>query len=305
MKLAVIDLGTNSIRTMIADVQPDGRFEIVDDARELIRLGEGENAESGLSAKAMSTALLALERARAQCDAQHVEQIIAVATSATREAKNGREFLQQARQRTGIPIQVLPAEEEARLIYVAARASVTLGQRRALFVDIGGGSAEFIIGDRRTMEWATSVQLGVLRLVNEFHFSDRLTADQVGAVRSHIAETLAPILPRIRALGFEGVVATSGTNLMLAALALDESEALNNQAVPIDRLREVCAWLVGSSREEREHHPSIPPGRADSVVMGALLWEYLLDELQISEVIVCLAALRHGVLLDYLQRHFG
>ncbi len=290
---------------MIADVQSDGRFEIVDDTRELVRLGEGENAESGLTPVAMRTALLALERARAQCDAQHVEQILAVATSATREAKNGREFLQQARQRSGIPIEVLPAEEEARLIYVGARASVNLGQRRALFVDIGGGSAEFVIGSRRAMEWATSVQLGVLRLVNQFHLTDRLAPEQADAVRAHIARTLARILPRILALGFDTVVVTSGTNLVLSALAQGESEAMNNQVVPAEKLREVCEWLVRSSRAEREANPAIPPGRADSVVMGAVLWQYLLDELEIREVIACLAALRHGVLLDYLQRHLG
>src|SRR5512142_1428703 len=127
MKVAAIDVGTNSIRTMVADIHKDGTFEIVDQLREMIRLGEGESQEDGLTPRAFAEGLRALKQARALCDAHRVDHTIAVATSAVREAANGARFVEQVRRETGIQLDVISSQEEARLIGVGVQGSFPLG----------------------------------------------------------------------------------------------------------------------------------------------------------------------------------
>ena len=138
MKLAAIDIGTNSIRTIIADIHGNGTFQVIDQLKDMVRLGEGENPETGLTPRAMADGLAALIKAKAICDAHQVERIIAVATSAVREAKNGGTFVERVEQETGIVVNVITGEEEARLIYLGARESIDFANRRVLIVEPTG-----------------------------------------------------------------------------------------------------------------------------------------------------------------------
>src|SRR5512142_616386 len=208
MKLAAIDIGTNSIRTIIADIHGNGTFQVIDQLKDMVRLGEGENPETGLTPRAMADGLAALIKAKAICDAHQVERTIAVATSAVREAKNGGTFVERVEQETGIIVNVITGEEESRLIYLGARESIDLGNRRVLIVDVGGGSVEFIIGDRDQLLYSASLQLGVLRLVNRFPLSDPARSKEVEAVTKHICLETLQMVRRVQELGFDQVLAT-------------------------------------------------------------------------------------------------
>lgn len=309
MKVAAIDVGTNSIRTVIATVHSNGTFQVVDQLREMVRLGEGESPLTGLTPRAITDGLRALAKAQALIEAHQVDKVVAVATSAVREAVNGGRFVELVLEQSGIDIRVISAEEEARLIYIGARESVSVGDRRMLFVDMGGGSVEFIIGDRQNSYLVASVKLGVLRLLNQFPISDPPKPRDVQAIQAHCAELLAPALDRIKQAGFDTVVCTSGTNLTLFELAVKSRHnatfnqgSLNSQVVSAAELSAVCNWLVKSTLAERRR-VNIQPGRLNSIVSGAALWRYLLTQLKAKEYTASEYALREGILIDFIQSH--
>lgn len=310
MKIATIDIGTNSIHTIIAEIHGDGTFKIVDRFKDMVRLGAGETDATGLTPRAIADGLGSLVRAKTICETRGVEEIIAVATSAVREAKNGVSFIEKALQETGIAINVITTEEEARLIYLGVRESIDLSIRRALIIDIGGGSIEFIIADRNALQFSASVKLGVLRLLNRFPISDPVKSKEVDAIKNYIGEHSRDVLSRVREHGFDCVIITSGTNLELLALALQKVQsaeipdgALHNQVVSAAKLQTECDWLLKSSAADRRRMTRIPAGRLDSIVMGAALWQHLIPELKIAEVIGCTFALREGMMVDYLRRN--
>lgn len=310
MKIAAIDIGTNSIHTIIAEVHGDGTFQVVDQFKDMVRLGAGETDATGLTPRAMADGLGALVKAKTISGTRRVEEIIAVATSAVREAKNGGSFIEQVQRETGIAVNVITAEEEARLIYLGVRESIDLGARRALIIDMGGGSIEFVIADRSRVQFAASLKLGVLRLLNRFPLSDPVKPKDVAAIENYIGENSRAVLTQVREHGFDCVIVTSGTNLELLTLALERDQKsetpaglLHNQVVSAAKLQTVCEWLLKSSTAERRRMSRIHAGRLDSIVMGAALWQCLIPKLKIAEVIGCTFALREGMIVDYLRRH--
>ena len=185
MKIAALDVGTNSIHLLIARVAADGQVEPLDRAKEMVRLGD--SAFKGvISPDAFARATECIRRYRAQAERAGVDAIIAVATSAVREAENGGDFVRVVRDETGIELTVIRGEQEARLIYLGARSALNLAGRKALIIDIGGGSVELIVGDAREAHYATSLKLGVLRLLDQYTPSDPITPDQ----RLRLAEQL-------------------------------------------------------------------------------------------------------------------
>lgn len=310
MKVAAIDIGSNSIRTVIAQVHGDGTFHIVDQLKDMTRLAEGETPETGLSPRAIHDGLQSLAKSKAICDAHKVDRVIASATSAVREARNSARFIELVKQQTGIQVNIISAEEEARLIYLGVREAIRLGERRALIVDIGGGSTEFIIGSDSQLQFTASVKLGVLRLLNLFPLSDPASLEQVQTLGSFISERLDTVLAQMRQLGFDQVIGTSGTSLTLFNLALQQGRkngrvtgSLNNRAIPAPNLSAVCDGLLASTTAERRLLERIQPERLDSIVMGAALWKHLISELGMTEIVACRFALREGMLVDFGYRH--
>src|SRR4051794_40092743 len=185
MKLAAIDVGTNSFHLLVARVGADGVIEALDRVKEMVRLGD--SAFKGvISADAFTRGADALRRFRDVADRAGADAIVAVATSATREAENGGDFVRMVRDETGVELNVIGAEEEARLIYLGARSTLNLGGKRALIVDIGGGSVELIVGDALKAHYTTSLKLGVLRLLEHVGAGDPITSD----ARARLAELL-------------------------------------------------------------------------------------------------------------------
>jgi exopolyphosphatase/guanosine-5'-triphosphate,3'-diphosphate pyrophosphatase len=305
MKLAAIDIGTNSIHTIIADVASNGSLEVVDRFKEMVRLGEGQTDKFGLSSRAITDGLAALSNAKSLCDSRGVEQICAVATSAVRESPNGAEFLSLVRQETGIRVKAITGQEESRLIYQAVRESISLNGQRALIVDIGGGSVEFIVGTQRHLYFADSVKCGVLRLRDRFPLSEPTTTKELNAVRDFIERNIKRVVAQVRDAGFDVVVGTSGTILALLHLARGDKalSRLHNVKASQQRIRSVVKQLSSMRLEERKNLNGIAPGRADTILPGAVLLETIMRSLDASKIIACEWALREGVLLDYLHKH--
>ena len=309
MRLAAIDTGTNSIHTVIVEVGDDLSITIVDSTKDAAQLGRGSDSDGNLSARAMTDALAAFRKAFALCNRHRVERVLAVATSAIREAPNGVEFLRVAAQQTGIDVRVISGPEEARLIYLAVRESIHLGGRSFLCVDIGGGSVEFIWGTREDLLFADSLKIGSLRLAGDFQLSDPATKAELRQIRRYASEQMKVLDAAAEEHPVELMVGTSGTIHQLCRLAVGNMPALlstnslHQQTVSADALKDVCRKLARSTVKERTAMSGLDRPRLYSIVPGAVLYQSILERYDVDEVVVCEYALREGVLYDYVERN--
>src|SRR5712671_2447434 len=219
MRIAAIDIGTNSSHMIVVQVRPDLSFEVIDREKEMVRLGAGGLDGRALTPEAMHAALQVLSKFRRLAESHKVDEVIAVATSATREAENGGEFLQAISDQTEIRPRVISGTEEARLIHLAAVYGVSVPGDVAVVIDIGGGSVEVTLGNGPAVELGKSFKLGVIRLTERFIKTDPLEPRDERRLVRHIDADIGKYLHQIANAGFERVIGTSGTILSLGTVA--------------------------------------------------------------------------------------
>ena len=306
MRIAAIDVGTNSIHMIVCRVGPDLSFEVIDREKDMIRLGAGGLDGGILPASSVATAMQTLSKFRRLAESHGVDEIIAAATSAVREADNGGDFLATARRQVGIRVRVISGTEEARLIHLAATYAIGVGAKPAVVIDIGGGSAEVTLGTAARVEIGRSFKLGAIRLTERFTKSDPLSGSDERRLVRHIRRETRGHLAQIVKRGFHRVIGTSGTILALGALAAGERGVpadVRRQKVSARSLRRVRDRLTAASLDERLKIEGLDPRRADIVVAGAVLLDTLLDSLGADELTLCDFALREGLVLDYVQKN--
>lgn len=308
MKIAAIDLGSNSFHMVIVEVSASGGFRVIAGEKEMVRLGASTLSSGRLSAAAVKRGLGVLRKYKRLAEAQGVDKILAVATSAVREARNGEDFLERIGREIGIWPKAVSGQGEARLIYLAALHSIHLEGRRALVIDIGGGSVELALGAGTRLDWAVSKKLGVLRMAERFVRTDPFSRRDEQRLVEWIDAALPPHAERIRDAGFDAAIGTSGTILALGAMAHAFEtgalpEALHHVAVKARTLHEVRERLVRSDLRERLRMPGMDARRADIIVAGAVVLDTVLHRLGVEELTLCEWALREGILLEYIERH--
>src|SRR5918996_4932601 len=219
MRIAAIDIGTNSIHMIVVQVRPDLSFEVIDREKEMVRLGAGGLDGRSLTPTAITAALQTLAKFRRLAESHKVDEIIAAATSATREAENGGDFIAEVDRLTGIRIRVITGTEEARLIHLAAGYGVDIGASTGVVIDIGGGSVEVTLGNANHLTLGKSFKVGVIRLTERFVKSDPLSDRDERRLVKHLNREMGGHLDQIAARRFDRVIGTSGTILSLGALA--------------------------------------------------------------------------------------
>ncbi len=306
MRLAAIDIGTNSVHMIIVRVRPDLSFEVVDREKDMIRLGAGGLDGRRLAPAAMDAASNTLARFKRLAETHGVDEILASATSAVREAENGGDFVATVRRDLGIRVRVISGKEEARLIHLAAAYAAGVGGRPSVVIDIGGGSVEITLGTAARMQLGGSFKIGVIRLTERFVTGDPLPrADERRMVR-HIRRQTAAHLRALKKRGFSRVIGTSGTIHALAALASEhvrEGGALRNVRIPAKAFTRVRRQLTSLPLTDRLALPGLDPRRADVNVAGAVLLDTLLDGLGAEDLTLCDFALREGLVLDYIKKN--
>jgi exopolyphosphatase/guanosine-5'-triphosphate,3'-diphosphate pyrophosphatase len=307
MRLAAIDIGTNSVHMIVVRVRPDRSFEVIDREKEMVRLGAGGLDGRKLTDGAMSAALLALTKFRRIAESHQVDEILAAATSATREAENGPEFLNRMTEETGIRARVISGTEEARLIHLAAVYGVDVTHGKAVVIDIGGGSVEITLGDRRpTM--GRSFKVGVIRLTERFVKSDPLASRDERRLSRYIIGEIDRYVTQVKTAGFDRVIGTSGTILSLGTMAAqaqtgEAPHELRNLRVSARQVHKLRKQVVSLGLQQRLKLPGLEPRRADIVVAGAVLLDTILKRLGAAEITLCDLALREGLILDYVERN--
>src|SRR5918992_6086210 len=228
MRIAAIDIGTNSVHMIVVFVRPDLSFEVIDREKAMVRLGAGGLDGRALTPEAMSAALQALSKFKRLAESHQVDEILAAATSATREAENGGEFLAQIERQTAIRPRVISGTEEARLIHLAAVYGVDVGSARAVVIDIGGGSVEITLGTAASVQLARSFKIGVIRVTERFVKTDPISDRDERRLEKHVRDEIDRHCEQILEIGFDRVIGTSGTILSLGAVAATAA----NGAVP-------------------------------------------------------------------------
>jgi exopolyphosphatase / guanosine-5'-triphosphate,3'-diphosphate pyrophosphatase len=309
MKLGILDIGTNSIHLVLVEIGKDLSVQVIDRAKENTRLGDTSFQDGYLSETAIHRGLSAVRRFKKLADIHNVSKLKAVATSAVREAVNGGDFLEMIERETGITVDVITGEEEARLIYLAVKHSIPLSKEHpSLIMDIGGGSVELMIADDASLKNCWSLKLGTLRLKGDYLKDDPPTKKELERMEDHILETLAPVFKKARAAGVKTLIGTSGTILNLVEMAnwLDQSspiEIQNNFRIKARYLRDLHKMLEKSDRKDRQKIKGIDPSRIDIILPGSAVVSTALEEIGIDEVVLCDEAIREGVVYDYLERN--
>ncbi len=305
---AFLDIGTNSVRLLVVRVHPNGSYTVLTQQKEVVRLGEGEFPVQALQARAMERALFVCRHFAAIARALDAREIIAVATSAVREAENQAVFARRFRRATRLDLHVVSGREEARLIYLGVAGALHLGPRQALFLDIGGGSTELAVGTQRGHRFLDSLKLGAIRLGSLFpavRDDGRVPPARYRALQRHIRGVAAPVLRRLRRYRVDLLVGSSGTILNLADVACRRFERRRlqpNDTLSLRRLRKVIRFLGRLTLAERRAVAGLNPDRADIILAGAAILETLMDELGLDTVQVSDRSLRDGLLADYIAR---
>jgi exopolyphosphatase/guanosine-5'-triphosphate,3'-diphosphate pyrophosphatase len=307
MRIAAIDIGTNSVHMIVVQVRPDLSFEVVDREKDMVRLGAGGLDGRSLTPSAMAAALQTLAKFKRIADSHKVDEIVAAATSATREADNGGDFIAEVDRQTGIRIRVISGTEEARLIHMAAGYGVDVGGSTAVVIDIGGGSVEVTLGTATQLTVGKSFKTGVIRLTERFVKTDPLAGRDERRLVKHLTREMGGYLDQVAARGFDRVIGTSGTILSLGAMAAAQGgqppDDLRNRRVSTRALHRLRKALVAANIEERLAMPGLDPRRADLSVAGSVLLDTIVRRLGADEFTLCDLALREGLVLDYIHRN--
>lgn len=309
MRIAALDVGSNSFHLIVVQVTTGGHFEVLDRAKEMVRLGESSLRTGIIPPEVFRRGLDALASLCSLAERHQPDALIAVATSAVREAQNGGEFVRAARDEVGVDIQVVRGQEEARLIYLGARGTLDLDGRRAVLFDLGGGSLEVILADSRECYFTDSVKLGVIRLTEEWAPSDPPTTRELVALRTRVRRTLEPVIARVRSMGFDFAAVSSGTALALAAMIRSDRGGKGGDhgddpaTLTVESLAEIEQKLAGLTLNQRARLPGLDARRADTILAGAIVLRTALELCGAEEATVCEASLREGIVADYIATH--
>jgi exopolyphosphatase/guanosine-5'-triphosphate,3'-diphosphate pyrophosphatase len=307
VKLAAIDIGTNSIHLVV--VEFDGRtFHVIDREKSMVRLGLGMFGEMRLTERAFNEGVAVLGRYTKLAESRGVEEILAVATSATREADNGTDFLNAIFHATGVMPRVISGSEEARLIFLAVKHSIDLGGERGLVIDIGGGSVEVAVGTPQEVLLAQCMRLGVQRLLHRQRSAQPLSTRELYELSGYVQGAAAEVMAEAKRYGATRFVGTSGTIRTLGEGAHlvaggQPFRSLNAQVIKRRDLRELVKRLCEADVGKRAKMPGIGEARADTVHLGGVLLLELLEMAGADELTLCDASLREGVIWDYIERH--
>jgi exopolyphosphatase/guanosine-5'-triphosphate,3'-diphosphate pyrophosphatase len=301
VRLGVLDVGSNTVHLLVVDAHEGARPLPAHSDKAELQLAEHLTADGHIDAAGQEQLLACVRRALEIAEDRGTEDLLAFATSAIREAPNGPEVLRRVRDETGVDLEVLSGEDEARLTFLAVRRWFGWSSGRLLVMDIGGGSLEMAAGIDETPDALMSLPLGAGRLTRTMLPGDPPAAKDVKALRKHVRTQVAGRLRPFEALGEpDHAVATSKTFRSLARIAGAPPSSEGDRVPRMLALEDLRVWvpkLAGMSAAKRAALPGVSPGRARQLLAGAIVAEAVMDLLDVAEVQVCPWALREGIIL--------
>ena len=308
-----IDIGTNAIRLLVVRMNPNFSYTIVSQEKEVIRLGEQEFKDHVLKPEAMERAIFVSRKFLELAKTYGATEMIAVGTSAIREAKNQTEFLKKLFNETGLKVNVISGEEEARLICLGVSSGIDIGEEKVVFMDLGGGSTEICIGNQFDCFFVSSLKLGAIRLTAQFigeGWTKPVDFNVYLQIKKYAATKMRAAKAKVQDYGVRLAWGSSGTIINLAEIAnklYKKSGNGNWTTLTLSRknLKRLAPILCSLSLEERKKLPAINPHRADIIIAGAAIIEAIMEEFGLEEIKISHRELRDGLLVEYLSNFEG
>ncbi|MBI2995468.1 MAG: Ppx/GppA family phosphatase [Candidatus Melainabacteria bacterium] len=309
-RIAAIDIGSNSFHIIVAEINPESQsFKVLDRLRETVRFGTFHEPNHELTENDMKRGFETLKRFKKLAEGHHVTEIFASATSAVREARNGKEWLLKIRNELDIDAHPISGIEEARLIYLGVLSSLELKGRKIGIVDIGGGSTEFIVGDEEFIYHLSSIKSGAVRLTERDLKDESNILEKVECVEKSIEGLILTKVQQIeQAGGFDFLVGTSGTVQTIANIDyrihnFADSENipnLNQYKITYESLCSILEKMIQTPKEKRADAFDISKNRAEIILAGAIILKAIMKNLNVKEIFYCDRALREGLIVDKL-----
>ncbi|RJQ32404.1 MAG: Ppx/GppA family phosphatase [Actinobacteria bacterium] len=298
---AGIDIGTNSTRLIVADFK-DGSYKTLHREARVTRLGQDVDKTSRLASEAIARTVEVIKDYTRIADKLGAGVIRATTTSAARDAKNTGDFIDLVKAKTGIELEVLSPEKEAKLSFLGATYSTLPSSLSTLVMDIGGGSTELILGSPRHVKFSFSKNIGCVRLYELFIENDPPISSEIEAIRNYVRDIYSKEINQIKKTGDFQLIGTAGTITTLAAINLGLKEydpsIVHGSLLSKEKIDEILKQFLSMTLKQRKEIPVMEPGRADVIVAGTTIASTLLETLSVKKLIVSEADILDGIILD-------
>ena len=312
-RVGFVDLGSNSSRLTVVEFDIRGRVTVLNRVKSMVRLGEGAFETKLLQPAARARALSCLKEFVQVCDSYGVRQIVAVGTAALRVATNSQEFVHDVKVQTGMDLQVISGDEEARLIRVGIWNSFPKTRDAFLFIDIGGGSTELSVSSRNDIRMLESLNVGCVMITDAFKGGKdgKVSSSVLQKMQARALEKMQRAFSVIKKEEFKAAVASSGTAQSLLALAqarLGPGDSFRvtpeGTVLPRSKVESLAKELSQMTLEQRKALPGLSPARAEVIVGGAAILLTILQSLKLDSVTITSSNLQDGQVVDYIERHY-
>ena len=293
-RYAVIDLGTNTFHLLIAEQTASGKFEELFRKRIFIKLAE--NGINTIGDQPFQRAIEAIKSFKVILDDYHITAVKAFGTAALRTASNGLDLTEAILKETGIQVELIPGDQEAKLIYEGVLKAVDFSPQMGLIMDIGGGSVEFILADQKGVRWAKSFPIGVAVLYNRFHKTDPISNQEVNTLVDYLEHELAPLFNQISTYQPSILIGASGTFDVLENILCPKKISPVHGVVKADDFYPLFEQLINTKLSERLSMPQIPNSRAEMIIVALLLIHFILQKTAIKTISVSAYAMKEGML---------
>ncbi len=308
MRVAVIDCGTNTFNLLIVETNANERKKLFN-SRTPVKLGEGSINKGFIGAGPFTRAIEAIDAFSSAIKEYQVEKTLAFATSAVRDAANGRELVDTIFSRTGIAVQVIDGAKEAMLIYLGVRDAVNMSDSPSLIMDIGGGSTEFIIASKQQIFWKQSFNIGAARLLEMFKPSNPITSTEITLIIQFLTHQLAALFPAVARYNPTELLGSSGAFDSVIEMIHGElgGEPLQSEKteyhVKPENYTFISQKVIASTLEERRKIKGLVPMRFDMIVISCLMMNFVLDKFSLNRIRVSTYSLKEGALAEFLMSH--
>lgn len=304
MKVAALDLGSNSFLCLIAEVSQGRIVQVLQDSVEIVRLGQDVNRTKKFHTDALQRADSCLRQFSQIIHAHQPKYVLAMATAAARDVENAEDLFDLGR-RHGIPIEIIPGDREAEITFLGSTSGLVASSKVRGVIDIGGGSTEIICGNSSSVLMGQSLNIGGVRLTEKFLPQQPAGDAEIEELRKYIRLQVLPLAEQLRSLNMTELIAVAGTPTELARIELGEfnPEKIDGMKFSLSQISQWVSLLEKLSPKQRIDKYNVAPGRADILYAGLVILEETLKALNISEVSVSTRGVRFGVALEIEKRH--
>ncbi|GHN01190.1 hypothetical protein WSM22_26790 [Cytophagales bacterium WSM2-2] len=303
MRTAIIDMGTNTFHLLVVE-RSDDDYEILLRERLAVRVGVGGINRNVITDEAIDRALSALKSFKAMINDFRVTEVFAFGTSALRNAHNGPDVISRIKEETGIETKIISGDEEADYIFHGVNLALKFGKEKAMVIDIGGGSVEFIIGNSETIFWKQSFEIGAQRLLERFHQHDPILLTELESVTQYLKESLPPLFEALEIYKPQVLAGSSGTFDTLSDIYCVRSGIpladASETPLTIQGFKEIYPEIISKSRADRMKIPGMIELRVDMIVVACCLIKFVIDHFHFDKIRVSSFSLKEGVLATLL-----